>query len=372
MINVAIIGVGNCASALVQGVNYYRDNGDKTIPGITFPKIGGYEPKDITFVAAWDVDDRKVGLPLNEAIFSPPNCCRFFHTDVKENCIVRKGLILDGVAAHMLYYHDFIHFEISPSDGDDFDSAVQVLKEKKVDVLLNYLPVGSTLATDFWIKVAVEAKVPVVNCIPEFIASNPIYEQMFIDAGIPIIGDDMRSQVGASVLSQVLQELALDRGCKVKFHQQINVGGNSDFANMMDSKRIRSKKISKENVITSQSYIRGVSVENDSVYAGPSNFIPYLRDNKVAYIKLELEGFGGAPIEIDCKLSVQDSENSAGVVIDAIRFLKVAHEMGMKGALRGPSAWTQKTPPVQMTYEDAKKECIALSNREYTNLTGLL
>jgi myo-inositol-1-phosphate synthase len=368
-IKVALVGVGNCASSLVQGVSYYSMKQESNIPGIMFPDIGGYKPWDIEFVAAWDVDCRKVGEQLRDAIFASPNCCRFFHWEIDDNCIVRKGPVLDGVAPHMLDYHENIHFELDDSPNDDLEEVKCILREREVDVVLNYLPVGSKLATDFWVRACVQARVPLVNCIPEFIASDPVYERMFVEAGIPIIGDDMRSQVGASVLSQVLQELAFDRGCHVKFHQQINVGGNTDFANMMDNKRIRSKKISKENVIRSQNDIRGIEAPKDSIYAGPSSFIPYLKDNKVAYIRMELEGFGGAPIEIDCKLSVQDSENSAGIVIDAIRYLKVAHEMGISGALRGPSAWTQKTPPQQMQYRDAMEECKALAERRYTECT---
>lgn len=371
MINVAIVGVGNCASALVQGVEYYRQKKSEKVPGVMFPNIGGYRPWDIKFVAAWDVDVRKVGLPLNKAIFAQPNCCRFFHTDVKDDCIVQLGPVLDGIANHMINYHSDINF--APTYGDESEvskeNIVKTLKDRKVDVLLNYLPVGSQEATEFYMECALEARVPVINCIPVFIASDPKWEQRFINAGLPIIGDDMRSQVGASIVSQVLQELAYDRGARVKFHQQINVGGNTDFANMMDKDRIVSKKISKENVIRSQNDIREIPVEKDSLFAGPSSFIPYYKDTKVAYFRLELESFGGAEINIDVKLEVQDSENSAGVVIDAIRHITVAKEMGIVGALRGPSAFTQKTPPEQMMYRDALYECEMLAKREYTELT---
>jgi myo-inositol-1-phosphate synthase len=369
MINVAIIGVGNCASSLVQGVNFYKQKKNENVPGLMFASIGGYKIGDIKFVAAWDVDVRKVGQSLDQAIFAKPNCCRFFHTQIDDNCTVRMGKRLDGIANHMLDFHSDINFHPSNAEEDTKEKIVEELKNKKVDVLLNYLPVGSQVATEFYMECALEAKVAVVNCMPIFIASNPIWERKFIDRGLPIIGDDMRSQLGASVLSQVLQELAYDRGCRVKFHQQLNVGGNTDFANMMDSTRIKTKKISKENVIRSQNDLRNIVVEKDSLFAGPSSFIPYLKDNKVAYLRLELDSFGGAPIEIDCKLSVQDSENSAGVVIDAIRYLKVAREMGIVGALRGPSAWTQKTPPQQMMYRDALHECEMLAKRQFTDIT---
>lgn len=362
-IKVAIAGVGNCASSLIQGINYYRQT-DKEMIGIMFKDIGGYTPTDIEVVAAFDVDKRKVGKELSEAIFSPPNCCRFFHRDIDDKCVVQMGPVLDGIANHMIEFHDDINFQ--PSSEEPVD-VVSVLKESKADILINYLPVGSQEATEYYAQAAIDAGIAFLNCIPVFIASDPEWEQKFVDAGLPLIGDDMRSQVGASIVSQVLQELAFDRGCKVKFHQQLNVGGNSDFANMMNQDRLSSKKISKENVIRAQNDIRGMPIEKDSLFAGPSNFIPYLKDNKVAYFNIILESFGGAEITMDIKLSVQDSENSAGVVIDAIRYLKVAQELGIVGALRGPSAWTQKTPPEQMMYADAKEECFALATRQLTN-----
>jgi myo-inositol-1-phosphate synthase len=368
-IRVAIVGVGNCASALVQGVNYYKHMENSQVPGLAFQHIGGYRPEDIEFVLAYDVDSRKVGKLLNRAIFAKPNCARVFYEDCSEEVPVLMGNILDGVSDHMRNSHDEINFQVANYPSLDHKTFVEELKRKKVNVLLNYLPVGSEEATKFYIRGALEAKVAVVNCIPVFIASDPIWEKKFIDAGLPIIGDDMRSQFGASVLSQMLQELAYDRGCRVKFHQQINVGGNSDFLNMVNSNRIVSKKISKENVIRAQNDLRGIDVEKDSLFAGPSSFIPYLKDKKVAYFKLELEAFGGAPINVDVKLEVQDSENSAGVVIDAIRYLQVAREMGIVGALRGPSALTQKTPPKQMMFKDALYECEQMAKREYTTIT---
>lgn len=373
MIKVAIVGVGNCASSLVQGVNYYGIHRKDKVPGVMFPNIGGYRPWQIQFVAAWDVDVRKVGKCLKEACFAQPNCCRIFCKDMTDDCVtttVRKGPVMDGVSDHMRDFHQDINFQVDASQKPDTEEEVVAeLKRCKVDVLLNYLPVGSEEATRFYMNCALKAGVAVVNCIPVFIASDMAWEQKFIEAGLPMIGDDMRSQVGASVVSQVLQELAYDRGARVKFHQQLNVGGNSDFANMMDPKRIVSKKISKENVIRSQNDIRDIPVEKDSLFAGPSSFIPYYKDTKVAYFRLELESFGGAEINIDVKLEVQDSENSAGVVIDAIRFLAVARELGIVGALRGPSAFTQKTPPKQMMYRDALYECEMLAKREYTELT---
>ena len=366
-IKIAVIGVGNCFSALYQGLEYYKNATEEdNIPGIMFSNIGGYLPKDIEVVAAFDVDSRKVGLPVGEAIFQHPNCARVFQKDVPAGPVVQMGNPLDGMSDYMLNEREDKGFRLA--DGETVD-VVQVLKDSGADILLNYVPVGSQKATEFYAQAAIDAGVAFLNCIPVFIASNPEWEQKFIDAGLPIIGDDMRSQFGASVLSQILQELAFDRGAEVDFHQQINIGGNTDFNNMMVQSRLASKKESKENVIRSQNDIRHISLAKDSLFAGPSTFIPYLDDNKVAYFNLRLRGFGDAPITLDAKLSVCDSENSAGVVIDAIRYLKVAREMGMVGTINGPSAFTQKTPKYQMMYKDALAECKALANRELTEVT---
>ena len=365
-IKVAIVGLGNCASSLIQGINYYRNRNQTDVPGVMYADIGGYSPMDIDVVAAFDVEERKVGKPISEAIFELPNNTRVFETNIKENVIVQMGMPLDGVASHMANYHDEVNFLVADEPHVD---VTRVLQERNVDLVINYLPVGSQKATEFYVNAALQAGVAFLNCIPVFIASDPKWEKRFVDAGIPIIGDDMKSQFGASILSQVLQETLFNRGHSVEFHQQLNVGGNTDFANMMDQSRLASKKTSKENVIRCQNDIRGIPVPKDGIYAGPSSFVPYLKDNKVAYVKVLAHGFGGAPVEIDCKLSVQDSPNSAGVVIDAIRFLKVASELGIVGSLRGPSAWTQKTPPEQMTIEDAKLECDALASRTLTTVT---
>lgn len=362
-IKVAVIGVGNCFSSLYQGFAYYQDNKDDVVSGVMYADIGGYRTSDIEVVAAFDVDPRKVGKPVGEAIFAKPNCARVFHEDVPAGPTVLMGKPLDGVSEYMQEQPEDLGFRVSDAKPVD---VVQALKDSGADILINYLPVGSQEATEFYAQCAIDAGVAFLNCIPVFIASDPKWEKKFIDAGLPIVGDDMRSQVGASVLSQVLQELAFDRGAEVEFHQQLNIGGNTDFNNMMVQSRLASKKKSKENVIRAQNDIRGIPVPEHSLFAGPSTFLPYLKDNKVAYFNIRLKGFGGAPITIDAKLSVQDSENSAGVVIDAIRYLKVARELGVVGALRGPSAWTQKTPPEQMMYADAKMECEALAHRKLT------
>lgn len=363
-IKIAVAGVGNCFSSLYQGFEYYKNADQETIPGIMFATIGGYYPKDIEVVAAFDVDKRKVGKPVGKAIFEKPNVARVFAPKVADGPTVQMGPVLDGVSDYMLQQPEDEGFRTSDQTPVD---VVQVLKDSGADILLNYLPVGSQEATEFYAQAAIDAGVSFLNCIPVFIASDPKWEQKFIDAGLPLIGDDMRSAFGASVLSQVLQELAFDRGFIVDFHQQINVGGNTDFNNMMVQSRLASKKKSKENVIRAQNDIRGIPVPKNSLFAGPSTYLPYLEDNKVAYFNLRLRGFGDAPVTLDAKLSVQDSENSSGVVIDAIRYLKVAQELGVTGALRGPSAWTQKTPPEQMMYADAKAECNALSQRKLTD-----
>lgn len=369
-IRVAVVGVGNCFSSLYQGIDYYKDHDEDNIPGVNYKRIGDYHPADIEVVVAFDVDRRKVGRPVGEAIFAKPNCARVFNPNVPKGPIVQMGKILDGISDHMETYPEEESFRISNEEEATIASVCKTLQDLKVDILLNYCPVGSQLATEFYAECCLEAKVAFCNCIPVFIASNPEWEKRFIDANLPLIGDDMRSQLGASVLSQMLQELAYDRGMTVKFHQQLNIGGNTDFLNMMNQNRLASKKISKENVIRSQNDIRNIPLEKNSLFAGPSTYIPYLKDNKVAYFNLRLEGFGNAPVDIDIKLSVQDSENSAGVVIDALRFLKVAQEMDIVGSLRGPSAFTQKTPPYQMMFKDAKYECDMLAERKYTELTS--
>ncbi len=365
-IKVAIVGVGNCASAIYQGLTYYNEYEGDSIPGVMFAEIGGYRLSDIEVVAAFDVDERKVGLPIGQAILQEPNCARVFAHNIPDGPIVQMGQVLDGVSSYMQEEREDRGFRVAKKKPMD---VVKLLKDSEAQILINYLPVGSQEATEFYMQAAIDAGVAVVNCIPVFIASNPEWEQRFIDAKLPIIGDDMRSQVGASVLSQMLQELAFDRGAEVDYHQQINIGGNTDFNNMMVMSRLESKKKSKENVIRAQNDIRDIPLAKDSLFAGPSTFIPYLADNKVAYFNLRLRGFGDAPITIDAKLSVQDSENSAGVVVDAVRYLQVAREMGMIGTINGPSAFTQKSPKYQMKFKDALAECEAIAERKLTKVT---
>jgi myo-inositol-1-phosphate synthase len=368
-IKVAVVGVGNCFSSLYQGLEYYKDvdpdNGH--IPGVMRMRIGGYHPADIQIVAAFDVDRRKVGRPVGEAIFAAPNCARVFCEDVPDGPVVQMGPVLDGVSEFMQKQPERFGFRLS---NEDPVNVVKTLKDNLVDVVLNYLPVGSQTATEFYANAALEAGCMFLNCIPVLNINAPEWERRFIERGLPYIGSDMKSQFGASILSQMLQELAFNRGMEVDYHQQLNVGGNTDFNNMMVQSRLSNKKVSKENVIRGQNDLRGIPVNPDALFAGPSTFIPYLKDNKIAYFNLHLRGFGDAPVTVDVKLSVQDSENSAGVVIDALRYLKVAKEMGIVGCLRGPSAFTQKTPPKQMSFEDSLFECEELAERRLTAITS--
>jgi len=270
-IKVAVVGVGNCFSSLYQGFEYYREHLEDNIPGVMYADIGGYRTSDIEVVAAFDVDARKVGKPVGEAIFAKPNCARVFQEDVPAGPIVHMGPPLDGVSDYMQEQPEEFGFRVAKVKPVD---VVKVLKDCKADILINYLPVGSQEATEFYAQCAIDAGVAFLNCIPVFIASDPKWEKKFIKAGLPIIGDDMRSQIGASVVSQVLQELAFDRGAEVEFHQQLNIGGNTDFNNMMVQSRLASKKKSKENVIRAQNDLRGVPVPEHSLFAGPSTFLP--------------------------------------------------------------------------------------------------
>ena len=366
-IRVAIVGVGNCANSLYQGLTYYAGyTAGQERDGVMKSRIGGYSVANIEVVAAFDVDKRKVGKCFREAMWAKPNCTPEYEANVPDGPIVQMGPVFDGVPSLMSDYPDDEAFRVSNEEPVD---VVQILEDRKVDILINYLPVGSQKATEYYAQACLDAGVSLLNCIPVFIASNPEWEQKFIDAGIPLIGDDMKSQFGASILSQMLQELAFARGLNVKAHIQRNVGGNTDFLNMVDQSRLKYKKVSKENVIRSQHIIRGVDPDESFLHAGPSEYIRYYGDNKVANFRVEMEGFLGAPVTFDARLSVIDSPNSGGVVIDAVRYLKTAREMGIVGALRGPSAFTQKTPPQQLMFSETLYECDALSERQLTRFT---
>lgn len=358
-IRVAIVGLGNCASALVQGSHYYSS--EKSSSGLISEKIGNYTVKDLEYVLAFDVDERKIGQTIKDGIFLGSNCCTSLSPGIisdlsgRYDGIVHRAPILDGVAEHMRATNalDKERFFVSESRADAFSQQhfIDLLTTHRVDVIVNYLPVGSQHATEFWATCALKAKCQFVNCIPVFIASEPKWAQDFKESKLCVIGDDMKSQFGASILSQAFQELAESRGHRVKVHIQQNSGGNTDFLNMTAGERLKSKKISKENVLKNH------GVEPEFFHAGPSDYIRVYGDTKVATFHLELEGFCGSPVKLDARLEVQDSPNSAGIVIDAIRYVKVAHERGHYGALEGPSAFTQKSPPKTLSYAESLEAC---------------
>ena len=346
-INVAIIGVGNCASSLVQGIHKYADAGPSDeIPGLMHPVLGEYGVGDIKVVAAFDVDAGKVGLDLSEAIYAEPNNTVKFHDVPHAGITVQRGMTLDGVGQYM---SDVI--EKAPGPTDDIAGT---LKEREVDVVINYLPVGSEDATRWYAEQILAAGSGMINCIPVFIASgeNDYWQRRFRDAGAPIIGDDIKSQVGATIVHRVLTRLFMDRGVDLERTYQLNFGGNSDFLNMLERSRLTSKKISKTNSVQSQV---DTDLDADNIHIGPSDHVPWLSDRKWAYIRLEGNSFGDVPLNVELKLEVWDSPNSAGVVIDAIRCAKIAKDRGLSGPILGPSAYFMKSPPVQYTDSVARQ-----------------
>ena len=353
-IKVAIAGVGNCASALVQGVEYYRDRQATVLDGVMRHAIGGYRCGDIEFVAAFDVDRRKVGRPLEEAIFAKPNCTQIFQSALPvSNVVVQAGPVLDGIAAHMADYPDDAAFRPVELEPTDIATAVRA---SGAEVLLCYLPVGSEQAVKHYAQACLDARVAMINCVPVFLASDPHWARQFRDAGVPIIGDDVKSQVGATIIHRALARLFSDRGVGIDRTYQLNTGGNSDFLNMLERSRLKSKKISKTESVQSQ---LDEPLAARDIHVGPSDYVPWQRDNKVCFIRIEGRGFGGAPIELEMRLSVEDSPNSAGVVIDAIRCVKLALERGEAGPLVAPSAYYMKTPPRQFRDSIALEACNA-------------
>ena len=334
-INVALVGVGNCASSLVQGLSYY----DGSRAGVTpLPLIGSYKSQDIRISAAFDVSKPKVGRPLEHAIWAHPNCTLAFNPEVSETgVVVQRGPTYDGLGK-------YLSTVVEESDAP-IVSVIDSLKDTKTDVLVNFLPVGSQEATEFYVQSALEAGCAVVNCMPVFIASNPVYAQKFRDRNIPVIGDDIKSHLGATILHRAIVQLMRDRGIVMDRTSQLNVGGNSDFQNMLERERLESKKISKTEAVTS---VAGVTLAERDIHVGPSDYVPWLNDRKWAYIYVEGRGFGNAPIRMDLKLEVHDSPNSAGIVIDAIRCAKIAMDRGEGGPIAAPSAWYMKHPAQQL------------------------
>ena len=343
-IRVAIVGVGNCANSLIQGVTYYKDaKADQEIPGLMHPVVGGYHINSVKFVVAFDVDNKKVGLDLADAIWASENNTIKFADVAKTGITVLRGKTLDGLGR---YYKE----TISESEAPEVD-VVKVLKDERVDVLICYLPVGSENAAKFYAQCALDAGCAFVNALPVFIASNPEWAEKFTKAALPIVGDDIKSQVGATITHRIMTKLFQDRGVHVDRTYQLNVGGNMDFKNMLERDRLESKKISKTNSVTSQlDYDMG----DKNVHIGPSDYIPWLDDRKWAYVRMEGRAFGDVPLNLEYKLEVWDSPNSAGVIIDALRCAKIALDRKIGGPLLSPSSYFMKTPPVQYTDEQAR------------------
>ncbi len=341
-IRIAIIGVGNCASSLVQGIYYYRNRGPEEAIGLMHWDIGGYKPGDIEVVAAIDVDKRKVGKDLAEAIFAPPNNTTVFMRDIPPTGVtVVKGQVMDGVAPHMKEYPEEETFVISDEPEADI---VKVLRESGAEIALNYLPVGSEDATRYYAECCLEAGVAFINCMPVFIASDPVWAKKFKGKGLPIVGDDIKAQIGATITHRTLAKLFADRGVKIDRTYQMNVGGNTDFLNMLARERLKSKKISKTEAVQS---VLPVPLEGRNIHIGPSDYIPWLKDNKLCFLRIEGRIFGDVPMNLELRLSVEDSPNSAGCAIDAIRCCKLALDRGIAGPLLSISAYTMKHPPEQ-------------------------
>ena len=345
-IRVAIIGVGNCASSLVQGIEYYKNAKEgEFIPGIMHVKLGGYHIRDVEFVAAFDIDKTKVGKDLSEAVFTWPNNTKKFADVPTKNVKVQRGMTHDGLGKYLSQI-------IQKAPGATAD-ILSILRETKADVVVSYLPVGSEEATKWYVEQVLEAGCAFINCIPVFIASEKYWQKRFEARGLPIIGDDIKSQVGATILHRTLVNLYLDRGMPIDRTYQLNTGGNTDFLNMLERERLQSKKISKTNAVTSQIRARGQSIDADNIHVGPSDYVPWQKDNKLCFLRIESRHFGDIPTYLDCRLSVEDSPNSAGVVIDAIRCAKLALNNGVSGALFAPSSYFMKSPPKQYTDTEA-------------------
>lgn len=350
-IKIGIVGVGNCASALVQGIEYYKNKRPEDAIGLMHWNIGGYEPGDIDVVCAFDIDKRKVGKDLSEAIFAPPNCTKIFYKDVpKKGVIVKMGKILDGYAEHMKNYPEKNTFVLANVKESSKKDIIKELKESGCEILVNFCPVGSEKAVRFYAECALEAGVAFINCMPVFIASDPEWARKFERENIPIIGDDVKSQLGATIVHRVLTNLLKKRGVKLDRTYQLNTGGNTDFLNMLDRSRLMSKKISKTEAVQSQTAHR---LDDENIHIGPSDYVAWQKDNKVCFIRMEARIFGDIPINLELRLSVEDSPNSAGVVIDAIRCCKLALDRGEGGVLYSPSAYFMKHPPKQYTDDKA-------------------
>ena len=348
-IRVAIVGVGNCASSLVQGIHYYRNaRDDAFVPGVMHVNFGGYHIGDIEVVAAFDVNSTKVGKDLAEAIYASPNNTTVFAKVPKTGVKVSRGPLLDGVNK---YTAPLVPINERAKVAD----VVKVLEDTGAEAVINYLPVGSQKATEFYADAAIAAGCGFVNCIPVFIASDPKWAQKFERAGLPVIGDDIKAQVGATITHRTLVNLFLDRGMKIERTYKLNTGGNTDFLNMLERERLRDKKISKTEAVQSQIEARGQSIDPDDIHVGPSDYVPWQKDNKICFLRIESRHFGDVPMHLELRLSVEDSPNSAGVAIDSIRCLKLALDNELRGAIIEPAAYFQKHPPQQIEDRTARE-----------------
>ena len=359
-IRIGIVGVGNCASSLVQGINYYKDKDSEHAIGLMHWDIGGYSPCDIEVASAFDIDKRKVGKDLAEAIFAQPNCTTVFHKDVpKIGTTVGMGKILDGFSEHMRDYDDKYTFVLADKPEPETGDVVRVLKESGTQILLNYLPVGSEKAARFYAECALEAGAAFLNNMPVFIASDPAWAKRFEEKNIPIIGDDIKSQLGATIVHRTLTDLFKKRGVKLERTYQLNTGGNTDFLNMLNRIRLLSKKESKTEAVQA---VAAKRLDAADIHIGPSDYVAWQKDNKVCFIRMEGRLFGDVPMNLELRLSVEDSPNSAGVAIDAIRCCKLALDRSEGGVLSGPAAYFMKHPPQQYTDDKAYRMTEAFIN----------
>jgi myo-inositol-1-phosphate synthase len=354
-INVAIVGVGNCASSLVQGIAHYSNGGANEQIGLSHWDLGGYRPKDLKIVAAWDIDRRKVGRDVSDAIFAPPNCTAVFCDHVAETGTkVRMGAVLDGIAEHMANFPAERTFMLASAESEATkDEVIEVLRRTRADVMVNYLPVGSQKATEFYAECALEARVAFVNCMPVFIGSDEGWAKRFEGAGVPVIGDDIKAQLGATIVHRVLTDLFKKRGVKLDRTYQLNTGGNTDFLNMLARSRLASKKISKTEAVQSVAEHR---LDPENIHIGPSDYVAWQNDNKVCFLRMEGQLFGGVPMNIELRLSVEDSPNSAGVAIDLIRCARVAKDRGLAGSIHAAASAFCKHPPRQIPDDEAFAE----------------
>jgi len=350
-IKIAIAGIGNCASSLIQGIEYYKHKDSSEAIGLMHWDIGGYKPYDIEVVAGFDFDKRKVGLDLADAIFQPPNCTIIFCKDVPKTGVkVSQGLNLDGFSEHMRNYEDKFTFVPLEKDQPSKEEVVTILRESEAEMFLNYLPVGSQKTVEFYADCALRAGIAFINCMPVFIASDEEWGERFREKGLPIIGDDIKAQLGATITHRTLADLFTKRGVKLDRTYQLNTGGNTDFLNMLNRDRLSSKKVSKTEAVQS---VLKERLPDEDIHVGPSDYVPWQKDNKICFLRMEGRLFGDVPMDLELRLSVEDSPNSGGVVVDAIRCCKLALERGKGGILYSPSAYFMKHPPRQHTDDEA-------------------